>query len=181
MLIMLFSNRLKIRRFNSGDWKRLHEIILDKEASPYAIYDHEFPTDEKAAKELTIYFMNSKDFYAICIKSTGELIGYIALNYCNEHQRNLGYCLHSAHQGKGYASEACRTLLEHAFNHLNIEEVIAGTANENHPSCKLLLSLNFKKISESTHSFRKSSDGTPIEFTGGEYLLKKQDFKNTTS
>ena len=47
----LYTKRLMIRNFTPDDAKDLQEIIISKEASKYAIYDHEFPTSLDEVKK----------------------------------------------------------------------------------------------------------------------------------
>lgn len=44
------TERLIIRNFKTDDWKALQEMIIQKESSEYAIYDHQWPTSDKEIK-----------------------------------------------------------------------------------------------------------------------------------
>jgi RimJ/RimL family protein N-acetyltransferase len=79
-------------------------------------------------------------------------------------QSDLGYVLHSDYHGQGYASDACRAVLAHAFERLQAQRVVSGTAAANHTSCRLLERLGFQKTAEGTGSFRTTADGRPITF-----------------
>ena len=78
----------------------------------------------------------------------------------------LGYNFNFNFHGKGYATESCKTMLNYAFNTLNAENILAGTAKNNTPSCKLLERLGMQIIGENKKSFRSTKEGVPIEFEG---------------
>ncbi len=142
------TDRLYIRRFQEKDFPDFCELIRDKMASPYAKYDHAFPTDDKGLTEVLKFFAGSDDFWALEEKSEGKIIGFISLNYVDEYSRNLGYCLHTSWHGKGYASEAAGRMIEYAKDELGLKKLVTGTAEENLPSVKLLNRLGFTRVGE---------------------------------
>lgn len=170
------TNRLLIRNFTSGDWKDLQEVVIDKEASEYAIYDYQFPTSENEVKGITEWFARGTNFLAVYELSDNKVIGYVSLNGGNNERADLGYCFHSAYHKKGYATEACVAIINYAFITLNKEKITSGTANLNHPSCRLLTRLGFNKTGEGIASFRKPPEGKPIEFLGSAFLLEKNEW-----
>lgn len=175
-MINMKTSRLIIRNFIPDDWKDLQEIVIDKESSEYAIYDHQFPTSENEVKGITEWFANGDNFLAVYELSANKVIGYVALNGENDNEKDLGYCFHSAYQGKGYATEACTALINYAFDNLNVEMLTSGTANLNYSSCRLLSRLGFNKKGEGVASFRKTPGGNPIEFLGSSFLLEKDEW-----
>ena len=86
------------------------------------------------------------------------------------------YVFHSDYHGQGYATEACRALLGHAFGPLQAQRVVTGTAAANTASRRLLERLGFRKTSESTGSFRNDADGRPITFLGYAYELTREEW-----
>jgi ribosomal-protein-alanine N-acetyltransferase len=167
------TDRLIIRNFTPDDWKDLQEIVIDKEASEYAIYDHQFPTSENEVKVITEWFSKGDNFLSVYEMTINKVIRYVSLNGKSDKKRDLGYCFHSAYQGKGYATEACVAVINYAFNTLNVESITSGTANLNYPSRKLLDKLGFCKVGEGVSSFRKNAEGKPIEFISSTFILEK--------
>lgn len=172
-MVKIKTRRLEIRNFVIDDWKDLQEIVIDKEASEFAIYDHQFPTSANEVKGITEWFAKGNNFLAVCELEQNKVIGYISLNGKNDSERDLGYCFSSVYQGKGYATESCVAIINYAFDTLCIERITSGTANLNYPSCRLLNKLGFVKTGEGVGSFRKTSEGNPIEFAGSSFLLEK--------
>jgi ribosomal-protein-alanine N-acetyltransferase len=178
-MINISTARMIIRNFTQDDWRDLQKIIIDKEASEYALYDYPFPTGEREAKELTNWFSQHDNFLAVYETTVKKVIGYIALNGDNREEYGLGYCLHSNYQAKGYAKEACFAVINYAFETLKANRLTSGTAVLNLPSCKLLARLGFRKVSESVTSFRKTAEGKAIEFTGAAFELLKDAWLKT--
>lgn len=171
--VALMTDRLTIRNFVAGDWEDLREIALDKEASQYAAYDYAFPTAEEDVRRVLERFSRRDGFLAVCLTETNKVIGFINFDGEPGGLMELGYCFHSAYHGKGYATEACGALLQHAFLDLNVRDVACGTASVNEPSLRLLARLGFRKTGESIVSFRKAADGSPFEFLGSFFELDK--------
>lgn len=167
------TRRLELRNFIPEDFRDLQEIIIDKESSAYAIYDHEFPIGDDAVKGITERFAKGDKFMAVWLPDEEKVIGFVCLNG-EDRKLDLGYCFNSKFGGQGYASEACRAVVSHAFNTLKVDSLESGTALLNEPSCRMLDRLGFKKTGEERLAFRKTSEGDPIEFTGGSFLLEKR-------
>lgn len=83
---------------------------------------------------------------AVTLREGGELIGDVILVWSSkEHQRGeIGYILHPDHHGKGYATEACRALLEHAFENMRLHRVIARIDERNTASAAVLTRLGMR-------------------------------------
>jgi ribosomal-protein-alanine N-acetyltransferase len=174
----LETERLLIRNFGSGDWKALHEIISQYESSELAAYDQRWPTSPEEIKSITEWFASGDNYLAVCLKTTGRLAGFVAINREQEDDRtfNLGYIFHPDYRGQGYATEGCRAVLAHAFDQLQARRVVTGTAAANSASCRLLERLGFKKTSEGTASFRTAPDGKPIQFVGYTFELSRDEW-----
>lgn len=142
------TERLYIRRYTKEDFPGFCELIRDKMASPYAKYDHAFPTEDAALMEVLNFFAISDEFWALEEKSEHKIIGFVSLNYVDEASRNLGYCLHTHWHGKGYASEAARRIIRYAREEPGLEKLVTGTAEENLPSVRLLERLGFTRLCE---------------------------------
>ena len=173
MSMEIRTRRLLLRSFVASDWRDLQEIAIDKAASRYAIYDHQFPTSETEVKQVTDWFAAGTDFLAVCQPSIGKVIGFIHLGGDNPAERELGYTLHSNYWSKGYAAEACTAVIDRAFSGPDVVSIRSGTAKVNTPSVKLLRSLGFEEAGESPASFTNDAQGNPVRFIGVSYLLTR--------
>lgn len=150
-MICLETERLIIRNFTIDDWQDVQRMAIDYSASDYARYDHPWPTDDEGIRSATEWFASGDSYLAVCLKATGEYIGLLALHPRDEAdpgEYNLGYILLSDHQGRGYATEACRAALSHAFAKLGAERIATGTAEANLASCRLLEKLGLRRPNE---------------------------------
>ena len=148
------------------------DFFIDKESSPYAIYDVVFPTDENEIIKMAEGMQRNNHHLAICLSSDNTFIGYIFHIDCGNKNLGIGYAIHSVHQNKGYGTEAVRAFIDYALKNMGFENVNAGTANANKPSVRMLEKLNFEKMFEQTQSHRKDEQKNPIEFTESLYSYK---------
>lgn len=183
MATMLNTTRLTIRNFQAKDLDALHAMIVQYQTSAMAAYDQPWPTSREALQGVVAWFAGGDAYLAVHLKDTDQFIGFVALSPEPDENRrsfNIGYVFDAGFHGKGYATEACRALLHHAFDTLQADSVVSGTAAVNAPSRRLLEKLGFKKTGEVTVSFRTGEDGNPIEFTGYDYILSKADWSNAS-
>lgn len=172
----LETERLAVRNFTASDWEALHEMIVQYQACEVAAYDQPWPTSPEEIKGVAGWFASGDGFLAVCLKDTGQFIGFVALNPEEESQvYNLGYVFNEQFRGKGYATEACRAVLSRAFGPLQAKKVVTGTAAANQPSCRLLERLGFRKTAENIGSFRTDEFGKPIEFLGYSYVIEREE------
>lgn len=157
----LFTDRLFIRELTPGDFRSMKKIAIDFLQSEYAIYDIPLPTDDDEIQALTERFAASELFFAVLLKDTEEMIGYICFHDSGG-SYDLGYCFHSTYQGKGYAFESCSAVMGELARTRQIKTFTAGTALKNTPSCKLLRKLGFAHRGTETLSFHAG-----LVFEGG--------------
>ena len=176
------TERLLIRNFRNSDADALAEMMTCYAASEMAAYDQPWPTSLEEIRQVTAWFASGDSYLAVCLKATERFIGFVALNpegQADQRTFNLGYVFHVDYHGKGYASEACRAVLVHAFEHYRADRIVTGTAALNRASCRLLERLGFQKVAESSTSFRNTPDGRQIEFLGYTFELRGENYART--
>ena len=77
--------------------------------------------------------------------ASGQLIGDIGVHFLDDYQIEIGYTLAPEHQGKGYALEAVKGLINFAFCTLKKHRVTASVDPKNYASIKLLDKIGFRK------------------------------------
>lgn len=159
------TERLWIRALEPEDWKGLQAIAADFIRSPYAIYDQPLPTQDDAIQALTKQFADSGMWFVVTLPDSHEIIGYICF-HLHKGSYDLGYCFHSAYQGKGYAYESCSALMAH-LEQRGAESFTAGTALKNLPSRKLLERLGFALAGTEVVCFQKD-----MAFEGGRFVKR---------
>ena len=86
--------------------------------------------------------------YAFCIRAGGALVGRLTLGqvfrkaFCSCY---LGYWVAEEHNGRGYATEAVRLGVRHAFEELGLHRVQANVMTSNPRSARVLEKAGFRK------------------------------------
>ena len=136
--MVLETQRLVLRQLTLKDTDALLPVLGDAEAMVY--YPHPFSRDEVGqfiSKQLTRYAETGHGLWAILLKSSGELIGDCGLALQDIEGRKeieVGYHLRRDHWHNGYATEAARACIRHAFYTLHAKQVICMIRPENRPS-----------------------------------------------
>ncbi len=149
------TDRLTLRNFCPEDWRDLHEMIVQYQASEYAQYDHKWPTSEEEIQGVARWFSEGEDYLAVCLRTMGKVIGLVALNQEEREggpTRNLGYIFNSDYYGQGYATEACRAAIDYVFGRLGEARFVTGTHDANLPSRRLLARLGFRKLGDGMYA-----------------------------
>lgn len=163
------TQRLFIRELQPEDWQAMQKIAADFAKSQYAIYDMPLPEENEKIKSLTEQFAGSQMFFSVMLENV--MIGYVCFHDANGNY-DLGFCFHSAYQGKGFAFESCSAIMDYIAQKRQIKAFTAGTALKNVPACKLLKKLGFVLEKTETLSFHKDANGNAITFEGGIFSKK---------
>jgi ribosomal-protein-alanine N-acetyltransferase len=145
----LETDRLVIRNFDRDDWQELQEMAIQYQASEAAQYEDPWPTSTEEVKGMAAWFAGGDDYLAVCLKTTGKLIGLVAINRRQEREdrvHNLGYVFHPGYAGQGYATESCTAAMGYLFDQLAAEGILTGTHPDNKPSVALLKRLGLHEI-----------------------------------
>ncbi|MEK4513525.1 N-acetyltransferase [Paenibacillus anaericanus] len=148
MITELHTERLHLRKMKVSDSSNLFKIWSDPDVTKFM--NVSCFTDENQAKEMINLLDDlSRDSkairFSIIIKESNEIIGSCGFNsfdFENE-KAEIGYDVAKSYWGRGYASEAICSLLDHAFSSLKLNRVEAKVDPENVNSIKLLQKLNF--------------------------------------
>ena len=84
---------------------------------------------------------------AIVPKGVARLVGDCVLTITSgpHRQGEIGFVVHPDHQGKGYATEAARTLLRIAFEDLGLHRVVGRLEARNAASARVLEKLGMRE------------------------------------
>ena len=103
--------------------------------------------DTELSKEQIFNQYFCSDYWAICLKKSNKLIGYIKLYPGNNHMNNtwkMGCVLSPFFRGKGYIDEALNSLFAYAFKNYNLHRITCFCDCENYSSVKMLKRLGFR-------------------------------------
>ena len=172
------TDRLVIRRFFHEDWRDLQEYAALREVTRY---DFDYPQDDEGCQQVADYFAGNEDFWAVCLKTSGKCIGHVVLSLkepAGDGCWSLGYIFNPKYYGQGYATEACRRLLQYVFEDRQAHRVEAGCCTENAPSWKLLERLSMRR--EAHHlknaGIKRTPEGKPIWWDSYIYAMLEEDW-----
>lgn len=148
MIKELSTERLFLRKMKASDSESLYKIWSDPEVTKYMNIDSF--TDKSQAKDMIdlldkLSQENKAVRYSIIEKKSNKIIGscgYNSLDFENS-KVEVGYDISKTYWGNGFAPEAILSLVDYAFNSLNINRIEAKVEPENINSIKVLQKLNF--------------------------------------
>jgi ribosomal-protein-alanine N-acetyltransferase len=141
--------RLKLRVLNANDTEFIFKHFSNDDVCKY-LYDNEPLTSiEEAEKIIRLYEspeVSDHNRWVIVNKEDNVIIGTCGYHYWDKKNNiaEIGYDLEKNYWGKGYMTEAMKTVLNHGFRNLNLNRVQAFVYVENDKSCNLLKRLGFK-------------------------------------
>lgn len=134
---LIGTSRLLLRRWRDFDREPFARINADPRVmqhypAPLTRQESDAMIDRIEAR----FADRGYSLWAAELSATSEFIGYIGLSVpafeahftpCVE----IGWRLAAEHWGKGLATEGARAVLDHAFNHLHLPEIVSFTATAN--------------------------------------------------
>lgn len=146
------TERLLLRPFTPDDLDALHAMFGHAEVTRYL--DHE-PRSREATAELLgrISAMTAIDAdgqalrLAATLPDSGAVIGDFSLwtGSMESGQGEIGFVLHPAHQGRGYALEAARELLRIGFDEAGLHRIVGRCDALNRASATLMERLGMRR------------------------------------
>ncbi len=143
------TERLILRRFEySDDEAMLKYWVADEKIQ--SLYSEPVYTTKEAVKGLLDKYIGSYEndnYYrwAVIEKNCGECIGQIAyfLVDSKNHFAEIEYCIGSAFQCRGYATEATKAIIAYGFDKINLHKVQICTKTINQPSKRVIEKCGF--------------------------------------
>ena len=187
------TERLILRSSKMEEQKRLWEILMLPEVNKWYLVGAKkhannkshwtWDNQEKFYKSKVDKADNNDVFgWSIFLKpvytNSGkeEVIGQVTAQENGEDItiRDVGWYIDPSYQGKGYATEAAKAMIDYMFNEVEINAIISGAVKDNIGSCKIFEKLGFEKIKdveeESPYTFY---DGM---LTFSKYNLTKEKY-----
>ncbi len=143
--MVLETERLILRPWMETDAEECYKYARDPRVGPAAGWP--VHTSVENSRHVIIDFLSVPETYAIVFKETGLPIGSIGLHRNDlavaEDEMELGYWIGVPYWGRGFAPEAGRELLRHAFEDLGLERVWCGFYDGNEKSRRVQEKLGF--------------------------------------
>ncbi len=135
---VLATERLVLRAARAGDAKAIASLINDRRiAENTARIPHPYSLADAHAFLAEINRDPSEPSFVIAL-ADGTIIGGCGIGVLSGSDPELGYWIGVPYWGRGYATEAARALLDHAFGALRCER-LAGRARVSNPASRRVL------------------------------------------
>ena len=107
--------------------------------------------------------------WAVDVRDTGEFIGFVGLwpagfdPFMSEELVEIGWRLKESAWGQGYATEAARAALDHAFDVLGLAQVVSFTSLTNVRSQAVMQRIGMARDTSSDFEHPRLPDGHPLK------------------
>lgn len=124
---------------------------------------------ERLSREIATQRSHGVQYWPMFLLTTGEHVGCCGLrpHRLEEKIYEIGFHLRRAQWGRGYAPEAARAVIEHAFGALDAAGLFAGHNPANDASRRLLAKLGFRYTHDEYYA--------PTGLNHPSYLLTKAE------
>lgn len=149
------TERLLLREVVFSDVDGMFELDSNPNVHIY-LGNKPVTTIEQSALYIENLQQQYKDFgtgrWAVILKETNEFIGWSGIKFITDEINNhknfyeIGYRFIEKHWGKGYATEAGKAFIDHAFNEMKVEAVYAFADEGNDNSRKILEKLGLQFV-----------------------------------
>lgn len=134
---LLQTPRLVLRPIVLADWPAIHRYMSDPIVTrwlPEGLLD-EAQAQAFAQKNAG----RSARAVAVIERESNQLVGHMVFHpWFGRATHTIGWAIASGHQGRGYATEAARTLMDFAFSTLGCHRMVATCQPENAASWRVL-------------------------------------------
>ena len=152
LVVALETPRLKLREFRESDLDAYAVMCADKDVMRHlgtGATLNRFETWRAIAGMLGHWHLRGFGMWALESKETGELVGRAGFIHPEGWPGfELGWVLGKQHWGKGYATEAAREAMRHAYEDMDRDRFISLIRKANKPSIKVAQRLGSKLSGE---------------------------------
>lgn len=146
----LTTERLVLRPFALDDAADVTRLVSDRRIADTTLnIPHPYDEGTAAAWIGTHAEVAERDeglTLAVTERASGRIVGAVGLSITRPHRRGeLGYWTAVDQWGRGYATEASRTMLDHAFGALDLSRVVAHCLTRNEGSWRVMEKLGMQR------------------------------------
>lgn len=182
------TTRLVLRPFLPTDWRAIFAIFHDTAVSRYTYY-HASEGDSRNWLTAQLKISRTQPLngltLAMTLRSNSALIGWIGTGsvwrpsvnrslLAVDGELELSYALASAYWGQGYMTEAVTAVLAYSFTTLNVPQVTADCAQDNHASRRVMEKAGMVYNGIEQHHERDMSLSTHHRFTLSQAQWQQQ-------
>jgi RimJ/RimL family protein N-acetyltransferase len=144
------TERLLLRPFEDGDLHAIHAMRSREDVVRW-LYEEPSTLDEdreRLGRRIhNVRFAVTGDGIALAVAHDGTVVGdcSLTLDSAEHHQGEVGFIVHPDHQGRGYATEAARAMLELGFGGFGLHRITGRVEARNAPSARVLERLGMRR------------------------------------
>jgi RimJ/RimL family protein N-acetyltransferase len=147
----LETERLVLRPFADADLAAFHAIRSQPEVVRF-LYEDPLTLEQarkKVERLVASQALEAEEQWlaaAVTLRASGEFIGDVAFQWMSVQHRTgeIGFTMDPAHQGRGYATEAARAMLDWGFGTFGLHRIIGRTEARNAASARVLEKLGMR-------------------------------------
>ncbi len=175
------TERLLVRETTLDDIEEFYRLYSDPEMTRYMEGLFEDPEDEKRYQRdyiKKVYGLMGFGIWTLVRLTDGRIIGRAGYSVRSGFEEvELGFLVGTEYQRKGYATEACRAILDYGRDVLKFEKVQTLVKAENTVSIHMCERLGFLKVEEVDveeniygESYKEGQKATPSKERCGKYV-----------
>ena len=182
----LETERLIIRHFTLSDDDRNFFHFINSNEIVRQFYVTRM-SREKADEILEAFVLNDSTsglkWGVASLKSSGQPIGFTGLGAVEYETPftpcvEIGWLYNPDFWGQGYATEAGQALLEHGFEDVGLNEIVAFAVHNNNPSISVMNRLGMKKVEGGDFDHPKVPDSHADLQRHVLYSMSSEDWKD---
>ncbi|MGW7594331.1 GNAT family N-acetyltransferase [Streptomyces rubiginosohelvolus] len=147
--LRIVGHRVVLCEFSIQDVEDVLAIIGDDKVTEWLSFDSRNRDQAIAMIEGTLERAQQEprtEYYLAVTKQGGDrVIGFARIGYAGVNAGKLGYAIAAAEWGRGYATDAARTLIGYAFTELGLHRISAAIGPENAASISMVETLGFTR------------------------------------
>ncbi len=150
--MVIETERLILREMNDNDFDALYRVLADSDIMkhyPYTFDEARVRGWIERNKER--YQIFGFGLWAVCLKTTGEMIGDCGLTMQNIGgviKPEIGYHIRADKQRQGYAKESAEAVRDWAFEHTPFNQIYSYMKYTNIPSAMTAVSWGCRQVDE---------------------------------
>lgn len=173
-MIRYETERLILRNYQQNDvddyfeYMSLESTAQHEDFEPFSLIECENTVIER---------LSDDSFWVVELKENGKVIGDLCYREGDFETYEIAYDFNEKYSKNGYATEACKKLIQHIFEILNGRRLYVGCNEDNIASWRLLERLGFRREAHCIEdvSFKNDINGNKIFVNSYFYgLLKKE-------
>lgn len=132
--VSLRGQLVTLREFRPDDIDDALHVVGDDRVTTWLSFDSR--SREATAQMITGAIERARheprtEYYLAVADDTDVLIGFARLGFAGVKAAKLGYAIRADRWGKGYATDACRTMIEFGFARLGLHRISAAIGPDN--------------------------------------------------